>query len=100
MAPGSPEPLKRKSPTGSKDKDSKTSFPSLPKELRDIIYEYHLAYEGPRVNLDTRDPVARKAALFLTCKQIYQEGIREYYQNSTFFTRSAAVFLRWATKIS
>lgn len=74
----------------------KTSFLSLPRELRDIIYDLYLSQ---RVDLTPRGPTARGAGLLLTCKQIYHEAQKPYYQSSIFWSKQLLPITAWLIQL-
>ncbi|KAK4494389.1 hypothetical protein PRZ48_014687 [Zasmidium cellare] len=61
--------------------DENAGFFSLPRELRDIIYEYALTMQ---VDLRMASPHAHNNGLLSTCKQTRSESLKLYYSLSTF----------------
>lgn len=74
--------------------DCKIDFFSLPRELRDFVYQYAFTR---RIELqrELQTPTACGAALLCTCKQVYDEALQLHYENTTFFTQRMALTLCW-----
>lgn len=71
------------------------SLLGLPRELRDIIYEYAFSDSTVIIKHHEQSPSTRKAALLCTCKQIYQEGLKTYYRCSIFIAIEHPHDLAW-----
>ncbi|KAK4494240.1 hypothetical protein PRZ48_014538 [Zasmidium cellare] len=67
-----------------KQPKAKATLLSLPRELRDIIYEY--AFSGTEVHVYSNSSPypPQKPGLPLACKQLFAETIELYYKHSIF----------------
>ncbi|KAK4494933.1 hypothetical protein PRZ48_014289 [Zasmidium cellare] len=72
---------------------------SLPQEVRDIIYSFVFSEAVDLKPHTHQTATSRGAALLLTCKQVYQEGLKPYYQSATFTYRPGFRLLKWIVNL-
>lgn len=72
-------------------------FLALPRELRDLIYEY--VFSGVYVPLGFTSIQARNAGLLLTCHQTYAESTFAYYNLSSFNVKRLWACTSWMAEL-
>ncbi|KAF2164770.1 hypothetical protein M409DRAFT_24675 [Zasmidium cellare ATCC 36951] len=82
-----------------KDNKEKPTLMTLPRELRDMIYEFALTQRVEIIVWERQTPTASGAALLCVCKQVYEEALPVYCQRSTFFSHSHGVVLCWVKRL-
>ncbi|GIZ41373.1 hypothetical protein CKM354_000467900 [Cercospora kikuchii] len=73
-------------------------FQDLPRELRDLIYEY--VFSGVYVPLGFTSVKAQNAGLLLTCHQTYAEATFAYYNLSSFNVKRLWACSTWKAGLS
>ncbi|KAF2164998.1 hypothetical protein M409DRAFT_24899 [Zasmidium cellare ATCC 36951] len=82
---------------------SKPPLLTLPRVLRDIIYEYALktdvTVEFQRTGLYNEAPLVNTPGLPLVCKQLHRESIQLYYMYSKFILRINMDIFNWLRRL-
>jgi hypothetical protein len=91
----------------SQEKKSRLSLLGLPRELRDIVYDYATAHfevrvgrkklnlRGKSVEQRQRNTTAVDTGLLFVCKQLRNEAIQPYLKNTLFTFRSEEAAFAW-----
>lgn len=75
----------------------KPTLMTLPRELRDIIYQYALS-QRVEIKEELQTPAMCGATLLCTSRQVYVEALQLYYENTTFFSRNPIVLYFWVNR--